>query len=302
MALNRNQFAAELEPGLNALWGLAYEDYAEQWPEIFETNTSEKAFEEDVLLTGFGAAPIKAEGAPVVYDDAAESYLSRYNHETIALAFAITEEAEEDNLYGSLGQKYIKAMARSMNHTKEVKGANILNNGFNASFAGGDGVELFSTAHPVAAGGTQSNELATSADLNETSLETLLIQISELLDDRNINIAAVGTKLVLPPSLQFTGERLLESALRTATADNDINAIKSLGRLPKGFCVNQRLTDPDAWFVMTDCPDGMKHFQRIAIKNGMEGDFETGNLRYKVRERYSFGFTDWRGCFGSPGS
>jgi hypothetical protein len=301
MAMNRAQFAKQLEPGLNALFGLEYKQYAQQWKAIFEANTSEKAFEEDVLMEGFGSAPVKGEGSAITYDSASEQYTSRYNHETIALAFAITEEAEEDNLYGSLAKKYAKALARSMVHTKEIKAANVLNNGFNSSFTGGDGVELLSTAHPTSSG-NQSNELATAADFSETSLEQILINISNMDDDRGIPIAAMGKCLIIPTALAFDAERVLNSTLRSATAENDINANRSMGMLPGGVKVVQRLTDTDAWFVQTDCPDGMKMFQRRAMKKGMEGDFETGNIRYKCSERYSFGWTDFRGIYGSPGA
>jgi len=301
MAMNRAQFAAQLEPGLNTLFGMEYKQYPEQWRQLFEVNTSEKAFEEDVLLEGFGAAPTKNEGGAISYDAAAEVWTARYVHEIIALAFSITEEAEEDGLYGSIAKRYVKALARAMQHTKEIKGANIFNNGFSATYTGGDGKELFATDHPTRSG-DMSNELTTAADLNETSLEQLLINISDLKDERNVPVAAIGQCLVLPTALAFTGERLLASKLRTSTADNDINAINSAGYLPKGYKVIQRLTDSDAWFVPTDCPDGLKYFKRRAMKRGMEADFETGNVRYKVSERYIFGWTDWRGCFGSPGA
>ena len=301
MAMNRAVFASQLEPGLNALFGLEYRQYPEQWREIFEANTSVKAFEEDVLLEGFGEAAVKPEGGSITFDTAAELWTARYNHDTIALAFSLTEEAEEDGLYGSLGKRYVKALARSMAHTKEITASNVLNNGFDGSYTGGDGLELLSTAH-VTANGTQSNELTTSADLNETSLEQLLINISDAVDDRGIPAAFTGEALILPTALQFVATRLLESTLRTATAENDINAVRSGGYLPQGFKVNQRLTDNDAWFVTTDCPDGMKMFQRRAIKKGLEGDFETGNIRYKASERYSFGWTNWRGMYGSPGA
>tara|TARA_R110000737_G_scaffold55088_1_gene77969 strand:- start:246 stop:1151 length:906 start_codon:yes stop_codon:yes gene_type:complete len=301
MAMNRALFAKGLEPGLNTLFGLEYKTYAQQWKDIFEQNTSNKAFEEDVLLEGFGEASVKAEGAGVSYDAASEVSTSRYNHETIALAFAITEEAEEDGLYGSLAKKYGKALARSMVHTKEIKGANVLNNGFDSDYTGGDGVELFSTAHPTSSG-NQSNELATAADFSETSLEQILINISNMDDDRGIPIAAMARCLIIPTALQFDAERVLNSNLRSATAENDINANMSMGMLPDGVKVNQRLTDTDAWYIKTDVPDGMKMFQRRALKKGMEGDFESGNVRYKVSERYSFGWTDWRGMFGSPGA
>ena len=301
MAMNRAVFASQLEPGLNALFGLEYRQYPEQWREIFEANTSVKAFEEDVLLEGFGEAAVKPEGGSVTFDTAAELWTARYNHDTVALAFSLTEEAEEDGLYGSLGKRYVKALARSMAHTKEITASNVLNNGFDSSYTGGDGLELLSTAH-VTANGTQSNELTTAADLNETSLEQLLINISDAVDDRGIPAAMMGEALIIPTALQFVATRLLESTLRTATAENDINAIRSGGYLPQGFKVNQRLTDSDAWFIRTDCPDGMKMFQRRAIKKGLEGDFETGNIRYKTSERYSFGWTNWRGMYGSPGA
>ena len=301
MAMNRALFAKGLEPGLNTLFGLEYKTYAQQWKDIFEQNTSDKAFEEDVLLEGFGEASVKAEGAGVSYDAASEVSTSRYNHETIALAFAITEEAEEDGLYGSLAKKYGKALARSMVHTKEIKGANVLNNGFDSDQTGGDGVELFSTAHPTSSG-NQSNELATAADFSETSLEQILINISNMDDDRGIPIAAMARCLIIPTALQFDAERVLNSNLRSGTAENDINANMSMGMLPEGVKVNQRLTDTDAWYIKTDVPDGMKMFQRRPLKKGMEGDFESGNVRYKVSERYSFGWTDWRGMFGSPGA
>lgn len=302
MAMNRAQFAKQLEPGLNALFGLTYKQFPEQWREIFEFNTSSKAFEEDVLLEGFGAAPTKAEGSAVSYDTAGESFVSRYHHATRALAFSITEEAEEDGLYGSIAKRYVKALARSMQHSKEIEGANVLNNGFDSSYTGGDGVELLSTAHPTRGAGNQSNELATAADLSETSLEQILINISDMKDDRGLPIAAMGVKLIVPTALVFTAERLLKTAGRVGTADNDINAIKAGGYLPQGVVVNQRLSDSDAWFVKTDVPDGLKMFQRRALKKGMEGDFETGNIRYKTSERYSFGWTDWRGIYGSPGA
>lgn len=301
MAMNRALFAKQLEPGLNALFGLEYKQYPEQWKAIFDTNTSIKAFEEDVLMEGFGAAPVKSEGQGVNYDAASELWTARYSHDTIALAFSITEEAEEDNLYASLAKKYAKALARSMVHSKEITAANILNNGFNSSFKGGDGKEMLATDHPTS-NGTQSNELATAADFSETSLEQMLINISNLTDDRGIPIAAMGECLIIPTALQFDAERVLNSNLRSATAENDINANRSMGMLPKGVKINQRLTDTDAWFIKTDCPDGLKMFQRRALKKGMEGDFETGNVRYKVSERYSFGWTDWRGIFGSPGA
>lgn len=300
MALNRALFAKQLEPGLNTLFGLEHARYPEQWKEIFETNSSSKAFEEDNLLEGFGAASVKAEGSAVSYDTAAELWTSRYNHETIALAFSITEEAEEDGQYGSIGQRYVKALARSMVHTKEIKASNILNNMFDSG-TGGDGSFLGVTTHPTASG-NQSNILATAADLSETSMEQMLIDISNMDDDRGIPIAAMGTKLVVPTALAFIAERLTKSNLRTGTGDNDINAARSGGYLPQGYTVNNRLTDTDAFFILTDVPDGLKMFQRRALTRGMEGDFETGNIRYKTSERYSFGWTDWRGIFGTPGA
>ena len=302
MAMNRAQFSSELQPGLNALFGLEYREYKDQWKAVFSQESSDKAFEEDVLLEGFGEAPEKTEGGSVNYDTASEVWTSRYDHLTYALAFSLTEEAEEDNLYGSLGRRYVKALARSMAHTKDITGANILNNGFDSSYTGGDGKELLATDHSTTGGGTQSNELSTAADLSETSLEQLLINISIAKDDRNVPAAMTGTTLVIPPQLVFTAERLLKSSQRVDTANNDINAVNSAGYIPNGYHVVQRLTDTDAWFIKTDCPDGLKMFQRVGMKNSMEGDFETGNLRYKARERYSFGWTNWRGVYGSPGA
>jgi len=301
MALNRALFTKQLNLGLNTVFAMEYDRYPEQWRDIYSIEQSLKAFEEDVQMIGFGAAPTKAEGAAISYDSGKEGYTARYVHETIALAFSITEEAEEDGLYGSLGAKYARALARSMQHTKEIKGANILNNATTSS-VGGDGKTLLATDHPLGGGGTASNKLSTAADLSETSLESLLIQISTAVDDRSIPIALTGQKLIVPPQLVFVAERILKSNLRPATADNDINAMKNMGMIPGGVAVNQRLTDPDAYFIMTDCPDGMKHFVRAPIKKAVEGDFETGNLRYKVRERYSFGFTDWRAIYGSEGA
>ena len=299
MAMNRAQFAKMLEPGLNTLFGLEYDSYPPEYSAVFSANNSQKAYEEDVLLEGFGAAPVKNEGASVTYDSASQHRTARYQHESVALAFSITEEAEEDGLYGSIAARYAKALARSMASTKEIKAANVLNNA--TSTSGGDGVSLLNTAHPTRSG-NQSNTLATAADLSETSLEQILIQISDMKDDRGLRIAAQGQMLVIPTAYAFVAERLLESQLRTSTADNDINAIRSGGYLPKGYHVMRRLTDSDSFFVLTDVPDGLKHFQRSALKKGMEGDFETGNVRYKVRERYSFGFTDWRGIFGTEGA
>jgi len=301
MAISRGQLAKELEPGLNALFGLEYKNYENQHSEIFDKESSDRAFEEEVMLSGFGTAGVKQEGSAVGYDDAQETFTSRYTHETIALAFSITEEAIEDNLYDSLGSRYTKALARSMATTKQVKAANVLNNGFSSSFPGGDGKELFATDHPTL-NGTVSNELATSADLNETSLEQALIDIAALTDERGLKIAARGVKMIIPSALQFTAERLMKSSLRTGTADNDTNAIKSMGMIPQGYVVNNYLTDTDAFFIKTDVPNGMKYFERAALKTAMEGDFDTGNMRYKARERYSFGFSDFRGIFGSPGA
>jgi hypothetical protein len=299
MAMNRASFAKMLEPGLNTLFGLEYDSYPAEYEAVFESNTSQKAFEEDVLLAGFGSAPTKNEGASVSYDDAGQQWTARYQHETVALAFSITEEAEEDGQYGSIASRYTKALARSMASTKEIKAANVLNNATSANI--GDGTTLLSTSHPTQ-NGNQSNTLATAADLSETSLESILIQIADMKDERGLRIAAQGTRLVIPTAYTFVAERLLESQLRTGTADNDINAIKSGGYLPGGYHVMRRLTDSDAFFVLTDVPDGLKMFQRSPMKKGMEGDFETGNVRYKVRERYSFGVTDWRGIFGSEGA
>ena len=300
--MTRAQFAKMLEPGLNTLFGLEYARYPEEYQKVFESNTSNRAFEEDVLLEGFGNAPVKGEGAPVSYDSASQGFTARYQHETIALAFSITEEAEEDGQYGSIAGRYTKALARSMASTKEIKAANILNNATTAgAFAGGDGVALLSTSHPTRAG-NQSNTLATAADLSETSLETMLINIADMKDDRGLRIAAQGTMLIIPTAYIFTAQRLLESTLRTGTADNDINAINSGNYLPQGFHVMRRLSDSDGFFIKTDVPDGLKMFQRTALKKGIEGEFETGNVRYKVRERYSFGFTDWRGIFGTEGA
>ena len=299
MAMNRASFAKMLEPGLNTLFGREYDSYPAEYEAVFESNTSQKAFEEDVLLAGFGSAPTKNEGASVSYDDAGQQWTARYQHETVALAFSITEEAEEDGQYGSIASRYTKALARSMSSTKEIKAANVLNNATSVNI--GDGTTLLSTSHPTQ-NGNQSNTLATAADLSETSLESILIQIADMKDERGLRVAAQGTRLVIPTAYTFVAERLLESQLRTGTADNDINAIKSGGYLPGGYHVMRRLTDSDAFFVTTDVPDGLKMFQRSPMKKGMEGDFETGNVRYKVRERYSFGVTDWRGIFGSEGA
>ena len=301
MAISRQQLAKELEPGLNALFGLEYKNYENQHTEIFDTETSDRAFEEEVMLTGFANASVKAEGSAVSFDSANESFTSRYTHETIALAFSITEEAIEDNLYDSIAKRYTKALARSMANTKQIKAANVLNNAFSSGSAGGDGKELCATDHPTQAG-TFSNELATSADLNETSLEQAMIDIAAFTDERGLKIAARGVKMIIPSELQFTAERLMKTANRTGTADNDINAIVSKGMISGGYVVNNYLTDTDAFFIKTDVPNGLKMFQRAALKTAMEGDFDTGNVRYKARERYSFGFSDPRGIFGSPGS
>jgi len=300
MALNRALFTKQLNLGLNTVFGMEYDRYPEQWRSLYSTEQSMKAFEEDVQMIGFGAAPTKAEGAMINYDSGREGFVSRYVHETVALAFAITEEAEEDGLYGSLGAKYARALARSMQQTKEIKGANIFNTATTTSL-GGDGQALLDALHPLGGGGTASNILGTPADLSETSLETLLVQISTAVDDRSIPIALSGRKLAVPPQLVFVAERIIKSNLRPGTADNDINAMRNMGMIPEGVVVNQRFTNPDQYFILTDCPDGMKHFVRSPIKKAVEGDFETGNLRYKVRERYSFGFTDWRGVYGSEG-
>ena len=302
MAISRAQLSKELEPGLNALFGLEYKNYENQHAEIFDTENSDRAFEEEVMLGGFGTANTKQEGAAVGYDDAQESFTARYTHETIALAFSITEEAVEDNLYDRIATRYTKALARSMANTKQIKAANVLNNGFNSAFTGGDGVELFSSAHVSLSSSTNRNELSTASDLSETSLEQALIDIAAFKDERGLKIAARGMKLIIPSALQFTAERILKSAQRVGTADNDINAVKSMGMLPQGYVVNNFLTDTDAFFIKTDVPNGLKHMVRASIKTAMEGDFDTGNMRYKARERYSFGFSDWRGIYGSPGA
>ena len=300
MAISRAQLVKELEPGLNALFGLEYRQYADETKEIFDTESSDRAFEEEVMLSGFGNAAVKPEGQGIQFDDAQETFTARYTNETIALAFAITEEAIEDNLYDRLASRYTKALARSMASTKNVRGAAVLNNGFNAAFAGGDGVALLSTVHPTLSG-TFSNTLATAADLNETSLEQSLIDIAAFTDERGLKVAARGMKLVIPSNLQFTADRLMNTQNRVGTADNDINAMKNMGMIPEGYTVNHYLTDTDAFFIKTDVPNGLKHFSRSPIKTTMEGDFDTGNVRYKARERYVFGFSDPRGIFGSPG-
>jgi hypothetical protein len=301
MAISRQQLAKELEPGLNALFGLEYQNYENQHVEIFDIETSDRAFEEEVMLSGFANAAVKSEGAAVTFDTANETFTSRYTHETVALAFAITEEAIEDNLYDKISTRYTKALARSMANTKQIKAANVLNNGFSSSFPGGDGKELFATDHPTQSGDAK-NELSTSADLSETSLEQALIDIAAFTDERGLKIAARGLKLIIPSELQFTAERIMKSANRVGTADNDINALASKGMIPQGYVVNNFLTDTDAFFIKTDVPNGLKMFERAPIKTAMEGDFDTGNVRYKARERYSFGFSDWRGMFGSPGA
>ena len=302
MAISRQQLAKELEPGLNALFGLEYQNYENQHTEIYDIENSDRAFEEEVMLSGFANAAVKSEGAAVTFDTANEAFTSRYTHETIALAFAITEEAIEDNLYDRIATRYTKALARSMAQTKQIKSANVLNNGFNSSFPGGDGKELFADDHPTQSAGTLKNELSTSADLSETSLEQAMIDIAAFKDERGFKIAARGLKLIIPSELQFTAERILRSPARVGTADNDLNALSSKGMLPQGYVVNNYLTDTDAFFIKTDIPNGMKMFNRANLKTAMEGDFDTGNVRYKARERYSFGFSDWRGMFGSPGA
>jgi len=301
MVISRMQLVKELEPGLNALFGLEYDRYENQDKEIFDSESSDRAFEEEVMLGGFANAAVKPEGQGVTYEDAQETYTARYTNETIALAFALTEEAVEDNLYDKLSTRYTKALARSMANTKQVKAANILNRAFNASYLGGDAKELCATDHPTLSG-DQKNELSTAADLNETSLEQMLIDIADMKDERGLKIALRGMKMIIPVNLQFVAERLMKSAGRVGTADNDINAIKSMGMVPEGYVVNNFLTDTDAFFIKTDAPNGLKHFVRAPIRTAMEGDFDTGNVRYKARERYSYGWSDWRGIFGSPGA
>ena len=302
MAINRAQLAKELEPGLNALFGMEYSRYDNQHTEIFETESSDRAFEEEVMIVGFGNASVKGEGNAVSYDNATEGFTARYAHETVALAFSLTEEAVEDNLYDRLGSRYTKALARSMANTKQIKAASVLNNAFSGSYTGGDGVALVSNSHPLGGGGTASNRPTAYADLNETSLEDALINISTLVDDRNLTIALQGRKLIVPPALQFVADRLLQSPGRVGTSDNDINAIKNMGMVPEGYVVNNYLTDTDAWFLKTDCPDGFKHFERSPMQTSLEGDFDTGNMRYKARERYSFGYSNWRAVFASQGA
>ena len=304
MAISRAQLLKELLPGLNALFGMEYARYGEEHKEIYETETSERSFEEETKLSGFSAAPVKNEGSAIAYDNAQEAWTARYNHETIALGFSLTEEAIEDNLYDSLSARYTKALARAMAYTKQVKAAAVLNNGFtnSAPYYGGDGVPLFSASHPLITGGTNSNIPTTPADLNETSLEAAVIQISLWTDERGLLIASKPKKLVVPPSLMFVATRLLETELRVGTADNDINALKNNGSIPDGYCVNHFLTDTNAWFLTTDVPNGMKHFVRTPLSQSMDGDFDTGNVRYKSRERYSFGWSDPLGMFGSIGA
>ena len=302
MAISRAQLLKELLPGLNALFGLEYAKYGEEHKEVFETETSDRSFEEETKLSGFSAAPVKNEGAAIVYDNAQEAWSARYNHETISMGFSITEEAIEDNLYDSLSSRYTKALARAMAYTKQVKGANILNNAFSASVTYGDGKSLCATDHPLVSGGTNSNEPSVAADLNETSLEAAVIQIAGWTDERGLLIAAKPRKLVVPPALMFTATRLLETELRVGTADNDLNALKTNGSIPGGYTVNHYLTDTNAWFLLTDVPNGLKHFVRTPMQTSMDADFDTGNSRYKARERYSFGVSDPLGIFGSPGA
>jgi hypothetical protein len=304
MAISRAQLLKELLPGLNALFGLEYKRYGEEHQEIYETESSERSFEEETKLSGFSAAPVKNEGNAIAYDNAQEAWTARYTHETIALGFSLTEEAVEDNLYDTLSARYTKALARGMAYTKQVKAANVLNNGFNTngSYNGGDGVPLFSASHPLVTGGTNSNIPTTPADLNETSLENAVIQIAAWTDERGLLIAAKPRKLVVPPALQFVATRLLETELRVGTADNDINALKNNGSIPEGYAINHFLTDSNAWFLTTDVPNGMKHFVRTPLATSMDGDFDTGNVRYKARERYSFGWSDPLGMYGSAGA
>ena len=302
MAISRSQLVKELEPGLNALFGMEHARYDNEWKEIFATENSDRAFEEEVELSGFGNAKVKDEGESVEFDDAQEAFTSRYTHETIALAFSITEEAVEDNLYDSLSSRYTKALARSMANAKEVKGANVLNRAFNSSFTGGDGLELCSAAHITVAGGTYKNELSTAADLNETSLEQAMIDIAGFIDNRGLKVAVKARKMIIPVNLQFIAERLLKTDLRVGTSDNDINASKSMNVVPEGYTINHYLSDTDAFFIITDAPNGLKYFNRAPVKTSMEGDFNTGNVKYKARERYSFGWSDPRGIFGSPGA
>ena len=302
MAISRAQLAKELEPGLNALFGLEYARYDDEASEIYDTESSERAFEEEVMLSGFGSAPVKQEGSAITFDDAQEAYTARYTHETIALAFSITEEAIEDNLYDRLASRYTKALARSMANTKQVKGAATLNNAFDSTFAGGDGKELCATDHPLVNNGSLRNEPSTDADLNETSLENALIDIAAFVDERGLKVSVRGQKLIIPPALQFVADRLLESTLRPGSADNDVNAMRNMGMLPQGYVVNHYLTDTDAFFIKTDAPRGFVHFERMPMSTKMEGDFDTGNVRLKARERYSYGYSDPRCVYGSKGA
>jgi hypothetical protein len=302
MAISRAQLLKELLPGLNALFGLEYARYGEEHKEIYETETSERSFEEETKLSGFSAAPVKNEGSAIAYDNAQEAWTARYNHETIALGFSLTEEAIEDNLYDSLSARYTKGLARAMAYTKQVKAAAVINNGFSAAYPGGDGVALFSTSHPLINGSTNGNTPTVAADLNETSLENAVIQIAAWTDERGLLIAAKPRKLIVPPALQFVATRLLETELRVGTTDNDINALKNNGSIPEGFTINHFLTDTNGWYLCTDVPNGMKHFVRTPLSNSMDGDFDTGNVRYKSRERYSFGWSDPLGMYGSPGA
>ena len=302
MAISRAQLLKELLPGLNALFGLQYKTYDQEHEEIYETETSERSFEEETKLSGFSAAPVKNEGSALAYDNAQEAWTARYNHETIALGFSLTEEAIEDNLYDSLSARYTKGLARAMAYTKQTKAAAVINNGFSAAYVGGDGVSLFSTAHPLTGGGTNSNRPSTGADLNETSLEAAVIQIAGWTDERGLLIAAKPKKLIVPPNLMFVATRLLETSLRVGTTDNDINALKNNGSIPEGYTVNHFLTDSNGWYLTTDVPNGMKHFVRSPLSTGMDGDFDTGNVRYKARERYSFGWSDPLGMYGSAGA
>jgi hypothetical protein len=302
MAISRAQLLKELLPGLNALFGMEYARYGEEHKEIYETETSERSFEEETKLSGFSAAPVKNEGSAIRYDNGQEAWTARYNHETIALGFSLTEEAIEDNLYDSLSARYTKALARAMSYTKQVKAAAVLNNGFSSTYPGGDGVALFSTAHPLVSGGTNSNTPSTQVDLSETALENAVIQIAAWTDERGLLIAARPRKLIVPPALQFVATRLLETQLRPGTNDNDVNAIVNNGSIPEGYTINHFLTDTNAWFLTTDVPNGMKHFVRIPLQNSMDGDFDTGNVRYKARERYSFGWSDPLGMFASQGA
>ena len=309
MAISRAQLLKELLPGLNALFGLEYARYGEEHKEIYETETSERSFEEETKLSGFSAAPVKNEGSAIAYDNAQEAWTTRYNHETIALGFSITEEAIEDNLYDSLSARYTKALARAMAYTKQVKAASVINNGFNGSYLGGDGVTLFGNnssssrvGHPLVSGGVNYNSPTTGVDLNETSLENAVIQIAAWTDERGLLIAAKPRKMIVPPSLMFVAKRLLDTELRVSTADNDINALKQMGAIPEGYTVNHFLTDTNGWYLITDVPNGMKHFERMPLANSMDGDFDTGNVRYKARERYSFGWSDPLGMWGSAGA